>query len=68
MQFWTAYSGIDGEHPVDLIQGKGAFRRFRSELHEEYPELLPAWYGWRETRAARRAGALQRGPPVILGR
>jgi hypothetical protein len=26
------------------IQGKGAFRRFKDELHEEYPDLLPMWY------------------------
>jgi hypothetical protein len=29
------------------IQGKGAFRRFRDELHEEYPELLQVWYAFR---------------------
>jgi hypothetical protein len=37
------------------IQGKGAFRRFKDELHEEYPDLLPAWYAFRDTRARRRA-------------
>jgi hypothetical protein len=37
------------------IDGKGAFRRFRAELHEEYPDLLPAWYAFRDARAARRA-------------
>jgi hypothetical protein len=37
------------------IQGKGAFRRFRDELHEEYPDLLPAWYSFRDIRAKRRA-------------
>jgi hypothetical protein len=37
------------------IQGKGAFRRFRDELHEEYPYLLPAWYAFRDIRARRRA-------------
>jgi Uncharacterised protein family (UPF0158) len=37
------------------IQGKGAFRRFKEELHEEYPDLLPAWYAFRDTRAGRRA-------------
>ena len=36
------------------IQGKGAFRHFKNELHQEYPELLPAWYSFRDTRAARR--------------
>jgi hypothetical protein len=37
------------------IQGKGAFRRFRDELHEGYPDLLPAWYSFRDIRAKRRA-------------
>jgi Uncharacterised protein family (UPF0158) len=37
------------------IQGRGAFRHFKAELHEEYPDLLPAWYAFRDTRAQRRA-------------
>jgi uncharacterized protein UPF0158 len=37
------------------IQGKGAFRRFKSELHEEYPDLLQTWYTFRAVRASRRA-------------
>jgi hypothetical protein len=37
------------------IGGKGAFRRFRAELEEEYPRLLQAWYAFRDVRAARRA-------------
>jgi hypothetical protein len=37
------------------LDGRGAFRRFKAELHEEYPELLPAWYAFRDTRATRRA-------------
>jgi len=37
------------------IQGRGAFRRFKDELHEEYPHLLPAWYAFRDLRAKRRA-------------
>jgi uncharacterized protein UPF0158 len=37
------------------IQGKGAFRRFKDELHQEYPDLLPAWYRFSDTRARRRA-------------
>jgi Uncharacterised protein family (UPF0158) len=36
------------------IQGKGAFRRFKDELHEEHPDLLPAWYAFRDARATRR--------------
>ena len=37
------------------IQGKGAFRRFKDELHQEYADLLPVWYAFRDTRARRRA-------------
>jgi hypothetical protein len=37
------------------IQGKGAFRRFKDELHQEYPDLLPTWYAFRDARARRRA-------------
>ncbi|HET8659363.1 MAG TPA: UPF0158 family protein [Micromonosporaceae bacterium] len=37
------------------IQGRGAFRRFKDELHEEYPHLLSAWYAFRDARATRRA-------------
>jgi hypothetical protein len=37
------------------IDGRGAFRRFKAELHEEYPHLLPAWNAFRDNRARRRA-------------
>jgi hypothetical protein len=44
-----------GRRLARAIQGQGAFRRFRDELHEEYPDLLPAWYAFRDARATRRA-------------
>ena len=44
-----------GRRLARAIQGKGAFRRFRDELYEEYPDLLPAWYAFRDARAKRRA-------------
>jgi hypothetical protein len=44
-----------GRRLIRAIQGKGAFRRFKNELHEEFPELLPAWHVFRDTRATRRA-------------
>ena len=37
------------------IQGRGAFRRFKDELYEEYPDLVPAWHAFRDARAERRA-------------
>ena len=48
--------GITDDHAARrlgrAIDGRGAFRRFRSELSEEYPHLLP---GFRDTRVRRRA-------------
>jgi len=44
-----------GRRLARAIQGKGAFRRCNDELHEEYPDLLPAWYAFRDARAKRRA-------------
>ncbi|BCB86626.1 UPF0158 family protein [Phytohabitans suffuscus] len=37
------------------IRSRGAFRRFRDELYEEYPQLMPAWHAFRDSRALRRA-------------
>jgi hypothetical protein len=44
-----------GRRLARAIQGRGAFRRFKDELHEEYPDLVPAWYAFRHARAMRRA-------------
>ncbi len=44
-----------GRRLARAIQGRGAFRRFRAELHDEYRHLLPAWYAFRDARARRRA-------------
>jgi Uncharacterised protein family (UPF0158) len=44
-----------GRRLARAIQGRGAFRRFKNELHDEYPQLLPAWYAFRDGRAKRRA-------------
>jgi hypothetical protein len=37
------------------LSGRGAFRRFKNELYEEYPELVSAWQAFRDARAQRRA-------------
>jgi hypothetical protein len=37
------------------IRGRGAFRRFKDELFEQYPDLVPAWQAFRDARAKRRA-------------
>jgi hypothetical protein len=44
-----------GRRLARAIQGKGAFRRFKDRLHEDYPQLLPAWHAFRAARAERRA-------------
>ncbi|MFI7553298.1 UPF0158 family protein [Micromonospora sediminimaris] len=44
-----------GRRLARAIQGRGAFRRFKNELHEEYPHLLPAWHAFRDARSRRRA-------------
>jgi len=44
-----------GHRLAKAIQGRGAFRRFKDQLHEEQPGLLPAWYAFLDARATRRA-------------
>jgi hypothetical protein len=44
-----------GRRLARAIQGKGAFRRCKDGLHQEHPELLPAWQAFRDVRARRRA-------------
>jgi hypothetical protein len=44
-----------GRRLARAIDGRGAFRRFKAELHDEYPHLLPVWYAFRDSRAKRRA-------------
>jgi len=44
-----------GRELARAIQGQGAFRRFKDELHHQFPDLLPAWFAFRDARATRRA-------------
>jgi uncharacterized protein UPF0158 len=44
-----------GRRLARAIQGRGAFRRFKAQLHEDHPQLLPAWYAFRDASAHRRA-------------
>lgn len=44
-----------GRRLARAIQGKGAFRHFKNELHEEYPHLASVWYAFCDVRAVRRA-------------
>jgi hypothetical protein len=40
---------------TELTGATSSRPRFKDELHEEHPDLLPAWYVFRDTRAKRRA-------------
>lgn len=44
-----------GRRLARAIRGRGAFRHFKDELHEEYPHLVSVWYAFRDARAQRRA-------------
>jgi len=44
-----------GRRLARAIQGRGAFRRFKDELHGEYPHLLQHWYEFSGRRGIRRA-------------
>ena len=38
-----------------VLEGKGAFRRFKNQLYEHHPELISAWHALYDVRAQRRA-------------
>ncbi|HEY8653282.1 MAG TPA: UPF0158 family protein [Dermatophilaceae bacterium] len=44
-----------GQGLSESLQGKGAFRRFRTQLHEHHPELISVWQAMRDARARLRA-------------
>lgn len=44
-----------GRRLARAIDGKGAFRRFKREIYEDYPELVSPWNDFRDARAKRRA-------------
>jgi hypothetical protein len=44
-----------GRRLARAIQGRGAFRRFKDELYEEYPELVSVWHSFRDARSKCRA-------------
>ena len=48
-----------GRRLTRAIQGKGAFRRFRDELHDEYPDLLQTRHTSRMSRAADSHAAMR---------
>ncbi len=39
----------------ESLQGKGAFRRFRTQLYEHHPDLISTWQAVRDARARQRA-------------
>ncbi len=44
-----------GRSLTRALQDRGPFRRFKDKLHQQYPNLLPAWHAFSEARALRRA-------------
>ena len=44
-----------GERLSRSLEGKRAFRRFKNELYQRHPELIPAWHAIRDARARARA-------------
>lgn len=54
-----------GRRLARALDGKGAFRRFRAELYEEYPELVSAWHVFRDTRAKCRAVEWLQGEELL---
>jgi hypothetical protein len=37
------------------LHGRGAFRRFKNQIYEHHPDLIPAWHTLRDARAQQRA-------------
>ena len=37
------------------LEGRGAFRRFKNQIYEGFPDLIPHWHAFRDLRAERRA-------------
>ncbi|WP_067430137.1 UPF0158 family protein [Nocardioides jensenii] len=46
---------IAGERLSRTLEGKGAFRRFKNELHQRCPDLVSAWRAFSDVRARVRA-------------
>ena len=44
-----------GRRLARALRGKGAFRRFKDELYDQYPDLVSAWRTFRDVRDKRRA-------------
>ena len=44
-----------GRRLAGALQGRGAFRRFKSQLYEHLPELISPWHALRHARAQGRA-------------
>jgi hypothetical protein len=44
-----------GRRLAQSLHGRGAFRRFNTQIYEHHPDLIPAWHALRDARAQRRA-------------
>ncbi len=45
---------VSGRRLAQSLQGRGAFRRFKDQLHRSRPDLLSAWHSQHNIRARRR--------------
>jgi hypothetical protein len=45
---------VAGRRLAQSLQGRGAFRRFKDQLHRSKPDLLSAWHTLHNLRAQRR--------------
>jgi hypothetical protein len=45
---------VAGRRLAQSLQGRGAFRRFKDQLHRSGPDLLSAWHTLHDARAQRR--------------
>jgi hypothetical protein len=53
------------ERRCQRTRGRAGRSRFKDQLHEEHPGLLPTWYAFRDVRATRRAVQWLAGNPLI---
>ncbi|MER6665061.1 UPF0158 family protein [Amycolatopsis japonica] len=48
-------AGLSDERLSRVLHGKGAFRRFKNELHDRYPHHVPVWNAFSDNRTKVRA-------------
>jgi hypothetical protein len=46
---------VASQHLKVALQGRGAFRRFKTQIYKQHPTLISSWHALRDLRAQRRA-------------